>query len=56
MYKVICTCKENNRFYAEIEHFKTRKDAKNYIKSEKKNDKILYNPYGTHFKYKIAEM
>lgn len=56
MYKVICTCKENKQFYSEIKHFKTRKDAKNYIKAEKKTDKVLYNPYEAHFKYKIVEM
>ena len=56
MYKVICRCKENIQFYSETEYFKTKKDAKNFIKAEKKTDKVLYNPYGTHFKYRIVEM
>lgn len=59
-YKVICMSKSkhgnNFPFYSERTDFLTRKEARLFIKSEKKSDKRYFNKHNMYFKYKIVKI
>lgn len=54
MYNVICQGK-NSDLYEVIRDFKTRKDARIFIKYHKKRDKEYFNKHGLYCKYKIVK-
>lgn len=55
--RYVVTCKRNERsYYTEMKYFKTRRDARHFIKLERHADKVLHNPRGIYFKYKIIKI